>query len=214
MKRFGKKDWLQSYQKGSPHWVKNAEPTLFVRKFFRILQNHNLVEMKVLEIGVGNGRDSIFLARQGCQVVGIDLAPEAIKMAKKRGKNEKFSERLVFEVMDVESLSFKDNYFGAVCSIAVLHSCNLSKAFREIFRVLQPGGLAMLHLWQATVFLNQNRVEQLCIPSKVVNLFEKIGFQILKKQINIKSKKVDKEENPLNDHYHMGMMFILKKPKK
>lgn len=51
-------------------------PTPFVTEFFRALPSPPL---RVLDIGCGQGRDALFIARLGHSVVGVDLSPSGIR---------------------------------------------------------------------------------------------------------------------------------------
>ncbi|MFJ7839194.1 class I SAM-dependent methyltransferase [Lysinibacillus sphaericus] len=41
----------------------------------------------VLELGYGSGRNSIYMAKQGCSVSALDISEKAIIWAKEREKN-------------------------------------------------------------------------------------------------------------------------------
>ncbi len=56
-----------------------------------------LEHARVLDIGCGKGRNSIFLAKKGIGVVGIDFVPEAVADAESRVGEE----HIEFRVMDL-----------------------------------------------------------------------------------------------------------------
>jgi ubiquinone/menaquinone biosynthesis C-methylase UbiE len=90
---------------------------------------------QLLEIGCGRG----FLTRRVQALApftrGIDLNPEAIA----NGTTDHL------EVMDAEHLAFADESFDKIYSFhAIEHIPDLGAAFREIDRVLRPGGSALL----------------------------------------------------------------------
>jgi 2-polyprenyl-3-methyl-5-hydroxy-6-metoxy-1,4-benzoquinol methylase len=69
-----------------------GEPTKIFVDFFE----HNTTEnLRVLDVGCGQGRDALFVARKGHRVVGIDLSPNGI-----RDLNEKANA----ENLDVEGI--------------------------------------------------------------------------------------------------------------
>lgn len=53
-----------------------GEPTQVFVDFFEGLSDPNL---RVLDIGCGQGRDALFIARMGHRVVGVDLSPNGIR---------------------------------------------------------------------------------------------------------------------------------------
>ncbi|MCW4022532.1 MAG: class I SAM-dependent methyltransferase [archaeon] len=67
----------------------------------------DFVKGKVLDIGCGAGRHSLYLQEKGFEVVGIDVSPLAIKVCKLRGLKQA-------KVMPVENLDFKLNSFDTI----------------------------------------------------------------------------------------------------
>ncbi|UCE96499.1 MAG: methyltransferase domain-containing protein [Candidatus Bathyarchaeota archaeon] len=65
------------------------------------------VKGKVLDVGCGAGRHSLYLQKRGLQVLGIDQSPLAIKMCRQRGlKNAK--------IMPIRGINFKPNSFDTI----------------------------------------------------------------------------------------------------
>jgi ubiquinone/menaquinone biosynthesis C-methylase UbiE len=95
--------------------------------------------MRILDLACGPGNLSRRLAAQvapGGEVIGIDLAPGMIELARSA---EIPSAR--FEVMDIEQLAFADASFdGAVCGHGLQFAPDLGRALREARRVLKAGG--------------------------------------------------------------------------
>lgn len=76
----------------------------------------------VLEVGCGNGDNSILLALRGAQVVGIDVSPKAIEIAKRRADLHHVSRNTMFTAKPVEVFEPPDGrQFDIVCGWAVLH---------------------------------------------------------------------------------------------
>ncbi|MCU1428426.1 MAG: Methyltransferase domain, partial [Actinomycetia bacterium] len=69
--------------------------------------------MRVLDAGCGPGRHSIALAARGMEVVGIDLSPDFIALARKSVPAGTLS--ATFEVMDVRDLAFDGEFDAVVC---------------------------------------------------------------------------------------------------
>jgi len=144
--RMSPQDWIESYEGGElPHWAVDMTPSPLVKRLCEHLPNKS--GNKILEIGVGNGRDSIYLAKMGNGVTGIDIAQGAIDLAKKNSQKEGVEDKIQFQVGNAENLEFPDESFNAVYSISVLHSTSLAESFKEISRVLKPGGKFMLHMY-------------------------------------------------------------------
>jgi SAM-dependent methyltransferase len=95
--------------------------------------------MRILDLACGPGNLSRRLAdlvSPGGEVVGVDLAPGMIDLA--RSANIANSR---FEVMDIEQLEFADGSFdAAICGHGFQFAPDLPRALREARRVLRPHG--------------------------------------------------------------------------
>lgn len=101
---------------------------------------------QLLEIGCSMGTDLLQLARRGLQVTGIDLTEKGIDLARQRF--QLYQIPAVLKVDDAENLSFADNSFDVVYSFGVLHHTpDTQKSIDEVYRVLKPGGLAVIMLY-------------------------------------------------------------------
>ena len=106
---------------------------------------------KVLEIGCGNGADGAMFAINGALYTGVDLTETAIEATKKHFEIEGLNG--VFQVENVEKLSFSDQCFDLVYSYGVLHHTpNPDVAIGEIFRVLKPGGKVIVMIYNRQSF--------------------------------------------------------------
>lgn len=97
----------------------------------------------VLDLGSGAGNDC-FVARslvgETGKVTGVDFTEQMIKKAKDNC-NKLGYKNIRFVQGDIEDLPFPDNEFDVVISNCVLNLVpDKTKAFRQIFRVLKPGG--------------------------------------------------------------------------
>jgi len=96
-------------------------------------------ETEFLEIGCGNGEVAKYIARNyKGRVVGIDIDPEQIKIA--RDADEDIPHLKYLEA-DSTELPFDDDSFDVILSFGVLHHIpNWDDALEEIKRVLRKGG--------------------------------------------------------------------------
>lgn len=106
---------------------------------------------RVLEVGVGAGTDFINWVRNGAVATGVDLTDRGVALTRERVALE----GLRADVMraDAENLPFESASFDIVYSYGVLHhSPHTVRAISEVYRVLKPGGTALvmiyhLHSW-------------------------------------------------------------------
>lgn len=95
---------------------------------------------KILDYGCGNGVHSIFLAKYGKEVIGIDLSESSLQIAREKAKREGIEGKTEFLLMDCENLKFPDNTFDVIFDGGTFSSLDIKKALPELSRVLRPYG--------------------------------------------------------------------------
>jgi ubiquinone/menaquinone biosynthesis C-methylase UbiE len=105
--------------------------------------HENATGKRVLDFGCGSGFHSIQTAQFAGHVTGIDISPEAIRLAQEQAEAAGLSAKTTFTVMDAEALTFEPASFDVVSVRGVLHHMDLDAALGQIQRVLAPGGKAI-----------------------------------------------------------------------
>ncbi len=119
--------------------------------FDQLLKGRITPDMTILDAGCGNGRNLVYLLRQGCRVFGVDASVHAVD------ETRELARRLVpqtpadrFRVEPLEAMSFDPGAFDAVICSAVLHFAegrtHFERMLDELWRVLAPGGLLFTRL--------------------------------------------------------------------
>lgn len=100
----------------------------------------------VLDIGSGIGGPArYFASRFGCRVTGIDLTPEFCDVAVHLTRLLHLEDRVRFELGDALAMSFPDASFDGAYSMNVsMNIADKGAFYREIHRVLKPGGWLIL----------------------------------------------------------------------
>jgi 2-polyprenyl-3-methyl-5-hydroxy-6-metoxy-1,4-benzoquinol methylase len=109
-------------------------------------------DVRILEIGCGNGRIVINLARKGYSVVGVDISPVLIEDAVLRAEEYGVRDRTSFYVCDVRKLAelFGDERFDVILSVwtTVLGYYKDDETNIDIFRqcrmIAEDGGYLMV----------------------------------------------------------------------
>lgn len=93
----------------------------------------------ILDVGCGTGEMAATLMRRGYGVWGVDIAEAMIRHARGRCGSDRF------RVGDIEHLPFRNDSFDAVVCLGVVEYLDIDEqALREMWRVLKPGGRAVV----------------------------------------------------------------------
>lgn len=156
------KDFWNENPVGS-NWISYESDPSFYEKYdeFRYstegyilqeLDKLDLDEKYVLEIGLGQGADSMQLIKRGAIYYGIDLTEESIRRVEERFAlfNMTYNE---LRVANAEDNPYIDACFDHVYSFGVIHhSPKIEQIVAEIHRVLKPGGEVNVMLYHKTSF--------------------------------------------------------------
>lgn len=124
-------------------WVQNRHELLLRDYYLRYLGD--IGGKNVLEIGCGAGTYMMMLASMGANVAGQDIDEAAVAEGKKTFARLGLNGRFV--AGDASNLAFGDEEFDVVMSADVYEHISLEVKRRvtaEIYRVLKPGGLAVI----------------------------------------------------------------------
>ena len=155
------KERVRAFWQAHPCGAKFAALEPGTREFFEAIEAHRYAKewhipsaakfasvygLRVLEIGCGLGTDGIQFAKAGADYTGVDLTQAAVDLASRnfmlRGLQG------AFRTADAENLDFPDNSFDLVYSHGVLHHTpDTARSIREVYRVLRPGGQAIVMLY-------------------------------------------------------------------
>ena len=115
----------------------------YLRKYIR---PEKLKNSRVLEIGLGYGTLGQMLINEGSIYHGIDIAPNPTKMMNYRVRMSSGKGCVILG--SALELPFTDESFEYIYSIGCLHHTgNTQKSVREIYRILKPGGRAIIMLY-------------------------------------------------------------------
>jgi SAM-dependent methyltransferase len=117
---------------------------------------------RALDLACGAGRNAIWLAREGWEVVAIDGAEEAIRLVH---EHEPSIDARVLDLETGAPLPFEDESFDLVLILYYLHR----PLFAEAKRVLRPGGLLVTAARMKGRFAAR--------PGELVSLFE--GWEVV-----------------------------------
>ena len=137
----------------SQHWEENfsnkpemfgLEPSIPAKKSLKLFQNQNI--SKIIELGAGLGRDTIYFAKNSIHVVALDYSKSGIETINQKAKKNSLSNFITTNFFDVrKKLPFEDNSVEACYShmlyCMALTTSELENLNNEIYRVLKPNGI-------------------------------------------------------------------------
>ncbi len=130
--------WNERY--GSDKYVYGTQPNSFLE------ENANLLTGTVLSLGEGEGRNAVFLASLGLDVLGVDGSE--VGLAKARALADSKGVIIRTKVADLATYEPTENTYGSVVSI----SCHLPSDIRRrlyglVERSLKPNGIFLLEAY-------------------------------------------------------------------
>tara|TARA_B100001123_G_scaffold436927_1_gene568198 strand:+ start:498 stop:1151 length:654 start_codon:yes stop_codon:yes gene_type:complete len=137
----------------SQHWESNfsskpemfgLEPSFSAKKALKIFKEKKI--HKIIEIGAGLGRDSLFFAKNSIHTTALDYSTSGIKIINQKIKKNNLYNYISTKLFDVrKKFPFEDNSIEACYShmlyCMALTTSDLKTLNNEIQRILKPGGI-------------------------------------------------------------------------
>ncbi|MGE5444014.1 MAG: class I SAM-dependent methyltransferase [Ignavibacteriales bacterium] len=164
----------------------------------------------LLEVGCGVGIDLVRFAKGGAIVTGIDLSETAISLAKKNFELNGLKGDLI--VMNGEDLKFDDESFELIYAHGVLqYTARAERMVDEIYRVLRPGGEAIMMVYNKYSWLNfLSKLMKVDLEHEDAPVLRKYSIREFKRMLG-RFSKVDiiPERFPVKTRLHHGMKAML-----
>jgi SAM-dependent methyltransferase len=122
------------YNKEECFWGLSPDPTL--------VENINEIPVgKTLDLGVGEGRNALYLAHKGFQVTGIDISTKAIEKFLNLAENRDLKVDGI--AMNIKDFDFQPSTYTLIVSHATLHFLKRSEVYKiinDLKSSVSPGG--------------------------------------------------------------------------
>jgi tellurite methyltransferase len=120
------KGWNKSYQHIKSPW--GLKPDYALIRYASLIPKG-----RVLDLGVGDGRNGLFWARLGCKVEGVDISRVAVKRCVENAKSEKL--QVAVAVKDIKDMSIRNGRYSLIIAAWVLNFFKKTEAKRIIKRI-------------------------------------------------------------------------------
>ena len=122
------------------NYIFGTEPNVFLSEHKSLFKPGT----RVLAVADGEGRNGVWLAEQGCEVLSVDISPIAVDKARKLAAQRSVS--VQFECVDLMNWKWPQHEFDAVVCIFIQFASPAErKTLFDGFRsALKPGGVLLL----------------------------------------------------------------------
>lgn len=139
---------IETFDEIAPHFdITRYKPWPESKKFISTVPKGSTV----LDLGCGNGRNSIYLAKEDMNVIGIDFSRALMKIARNKIEWKGLLSHVKFLQGDISSLPLKNDCIDAVLFIATIHHLPTPeerfKSILEVRRCLKSGGRVLVSAW-------------------------------------------------------------------
>ena len=131
----------------------NPQARTEVRDIFKLLETQGHKPKRILDLNCGIGRHSIELGKRGINVLGTDLSPAYIEIARKRASRRKVEDKVSFQVVDMRqiqtALAKEEPFDGILClwtSFGFYDDDTNDDVLRQCLKLVKPGGFFTLDI--------------------------------------------------------------------
>ena len=129
-----KSRWDKMY--GTNDYYMGENPIDFLKEHVSLLPKG-----KVLDIAMGEGRNGVYLATKGFNVVGVDISEVGLKKAHELAKRNKV--KILTKAVDLKTHKLKDNEYDVI----ILSYYLQRDLFPQIKNALKKGGMAVIETY-------------------------------------------------------------------
>lgn len=153
------------------------------------LKENGFQPKRVLDLNCGVGRHSVELGKRGIEVIGTDLSPSYIEIAKQRAQEEKVAGRVCFQVADMREIASRlsgeqpfDGIINLWTSFGFYGDKTNDNILRQCIKLVRVGGFFAMDIvnrdWLIRNFIRQG--------------FSRIGDRIIleERELNLQDSRM------------------------
>ena len=97
----------------------------------------------VVDLGCGDGLNTVILARLGAKVISVDISDKSLELTEARARANGVADAVRLVHSDAAVVPVGDGSADRVLCAAILHHVDCVATARQIQRMLKPGGIAV-----------------------------------------------------------------------
>lgn len=133
--------WDEAYRRDEPPPWDTGKPS---SQLIRVLRQHRIKPGRALVLGCGSGTNAVYLAQQGFEVTGVDLAPTALRLAEQKAAAAGVQVNWVLaDVLDLPDLGTFDFVFDRGCYHGVRRQ-GADRYVRSLLKATRPGSRILI----------------------------------------------------------------------
>ncbi len=129
-----KERWNQKYD--TEKYIFGTQPVQFLKEHLNLLPKG-----RALDIAMGEGRNGVYLATQGFDVLGLDISEKGLQKARQLARANNVS--IQTRVVDLENHTLEKNAYDVIICTYYMQR-DLFPQFKE---ALKPGGMALVETY-------------------------------------------------------------------
>ncbi len=131
---------------------------------------------KALDLGVGNGRNAIYLLENGFEVTGVDMSKEGLKLLRKKYPDKSKLKLILSDVTKFDT----DEKFDLICAIGLLHFLdleNIEKLIKKMKKLTNSRGINVIGAKMIQNF--REDLPHVFEHNELKNIYEKDDWDII-----------------------------------
>lgn len=141
--------------------IEAADRRMRLRLYCCGIDSEDYMDREVLDAGCGTGEYSLWFASNGARVTGLDISPASLREASAYAERHGIDD-VDFEKRSVLDTGFAPRSFDFVYCTGVLHHTPAPfQGFRELCRVLRPGGKLLVSVYNRAGMLTRELRRQI-----------------------------------------------------
>ena len=126
---------MNYYNKHAKEYINNTKD-VNMKEYYDIFESYLVIQDKILDVGFGSGRDSLYFVNKGYEVISIDPVKEFCDNAKDIGLANVYQ-------LSIEDINYVNEFDGIWACASLLHikSNKLVDVFNKCYKALKDKGV-------------------------------------------------------------------------